>query len=207
MGRRARARCPLHRASRRCVYVALLRRVTAQAAGVLTFLEPVAGVLLAWALLREHPVRRRSSGGALVLAAGLAVVLLTPSETVGGRGAGRGRIGRRMSADPARTPPDRNLALELVRVTEAAAMGAVALDRSRRQDRRRPGRRRPDAPDGQLGLDAGRRRDRRGREGRGADALQRRGDRRRDAARRSTSPSTRSRGRASPRSGYRVRSR
>ena len=30
-----------------------------------------------------------------------------------------------MSADPARTPPDRNLALELVRVTEAAAMGAT----------------------------------------------------------------------------------
>jgi fructose-1,6-bisphosphatase II len=29
-----------------------------------------------------------------------------------------------MSVDPARTPPDRNLALELVRVTEAAAMGA-----------------------------------------------------------------------------------
>ena len=29
-----------------------------------------------------------------------------------------------MSADPARTPPERNLALELVRVTEAAAMGA-----------------------------------------------------------------------------------
>jgi len=29
-----------------------------------------------------------------------------------------------MSADPARLPPDRNLALELVRVTEAAAMGA-----------------------------------------------------------------------------------
>jgi fructose-1,6-bisphosphatase II len=30
-----------------------------------------------------------------------------------------------MSADPARLPPDRNLALELVRVTEAAAMGAA----------------------------------------------------------------------------------
>ena len=29
-----------------------------------------------------------------------------------------------MSDDPSRTPPDRNLALELVRVTEAAAMGA-----------------------------------------------------------------------------------
>jgi fructose-1,6-bisphosphatase II len=30
-----------------------------------------------------------------------------------------------LNADPARTPPDRNLALELVRVTEAAAMGAA----------------------------------------------------------------------------------
>ena len=30
-----------------------------------------------------------------------------------------------MTGDPARTPPDRNLALELVRVTEAAAMGAA----------------------------------------------------------------------------------
>ena len=41
--------------------------------------------------------------------------------------------------------PDRNLALELVRVTEAAAMGAGALGRARRQERRRPGRRRRDA--------------------------------------------------------------
>src|SRR5512144_3009284 len=39
-------------------------------------------------------------------------------------GPGRSRIGQRMSRDPSRTPPDRNLALELVRVTEAAAMGA-----------------------------------------------------------------------------------
>ena len=36
----------------------------------------------------------------------------------------RGRIATAMSADPASLPPDRNLALELVRVTEAAAMGA-----------------------------------------------------------------------------------
>lgn len=63
-------------------YVALLRRVTAQAAGVLTFLEPVTGVLLAWALLSETPGAATLVGGALVLAAGLAVVLLTPSETV-----------------------------------------------------------------------------------------------------------------------------
>ncbi len=63
-------------------YVALLRHVTAQAAGVLTFLEPVTGVLLAWALLSESPGTATLVGGALVLAAGLAVVLLAPSETV-----------------------------------------------------------------------------------------------------------------------------
>ena len=36
------------------VYATLLRRVTAQAAGVLTFLEPVAGVLLAWAIVEAR---------------------------------------------------------------------------------------------------------------------------------------------------------
>ncbi len=61
-------------------YVSLLRHVSAQAAGVLTFLEPVAGVLLAWALLSESPGVATLVGGALVLAAGLAVVLLDPSE-------------------------------------------------------------------------------------------------------------------------------
>ena len=49
--------------------------------GVLTFLEPVAGVLLAWALLTEEPGGATLVGGALVLAAGLAVVLVEPSET------------------------------------------------------------------------------------------------------------------------------
>jgi len=63
------------------VYVVLLRHVSAQAAGVLTFLEPVAGVLLAWALVSEEPGGWTLAGGALVLAAGLAVVLLEPSET------------------------------------------------------------------------------------------------------------------------------
>jgi RarD protein len=62
------------------VYVTLLRRVTAQAAGVLTFLEPVAGVLLAWALLDQSPGAATLAGGALVLTAGLAVVLLETSE-------------------------------------------------------------------------------------------------------------------------------
>jgi DME family drug/metabolite transporter len=61
------------------VYTTLLRRVTAQAAGVLTFLEPVAGVLLAWAILEQRPGTATLAGGTLVLAAGLAVVLLEPA--------------------------------------------------------------------------------------------------------------------------------
>ena len=56
------------------VYALLLRHVTAQAAGVLTFLEPVAGVLLAWAILEQRPGAATLVGGALVLAAGVAVV-------------------------------------------------------------------------------------------------------------------------------------
>jgi RarD protein len=62
------------------VYATLLRRVTAQAAGVLTFLEPVAGVLLGWAVLEQRPGAATLAGGALVLAAGLAVVLLEPAS-------------------------------------------------------------------------------------------------------------------------------
>lgn len=63
------------------VYTTLLRRVTAQAAGVLTFLEPVAGVLLAWALVSQRPGAATLVGGALVLVAGLAVVVVEPAET------------------------------------------------------------------------------------------------------------------------------
>jgi len=61
------------------LYATLLRRVTAQAAGVLTFLEPVAGVLLAWAILEQRPGTATLAGGALVLVAGLAVVVLEPA--------------------------------------------------------------------------------------------------------------------------------
>ena len=60
------------------VYTVLLRHVTAQTAGVLTFLEPVAGVLLAWAILEQRPGTATLAGGALVLGAGLTVVLLEP---------------------------------------------------------------------------------------------------------------------------------
>jgi len=61
-------------------YAALLRHVTAQAAGILTFLEPVAAVFLAWILLGESLAPRAILGGALVLLAGIAVVALEPTE-------------------------------------------------------------------------------------------------------------------------------
>lgn len=62
------------------LYAVLLRRVTAQAAGVLTFLEPVAGILLGWALLEQRPGAATLAGGVLVVAAGVAVVLREPAE-------------------------------------------------------------------------------------------------------------------------------
>jgi drug/metabolite transporter (DMT)-like permease len=63
------------------IYATLLRRVAAQSAGVLTFLEPVAGVLLAWVILEQRPGAATLAGGALVIAAGLVVVLLEPAGT------------------------------------------------------------------------------------------------------------------------------
>lgn len=64
------------------VYAGLLRHVTAQAAGILTFLEPVAAVLLAAALLDEPLSATTLAGGALVLAAGLGMVILEPGAAV-----------------------------------------------------------------------------------------------------------------------------
>jgi drug/metabolite transporter (DMT)-like permease len=62
------------------LYAVLLRHATAQAAGILTFLEPVAAVFLAWVLLGESLSGQALVGGALVLVAGIAVVALEPSE-------------------------------------------------------------------------------------------------------------------------------
>ena len=42
------------------LYLTLLGHVTAQAAGVLAFIEPVSASLLAWALLDQTPDRRRA---------------------------------------------------------------------------------------------------------------------------------------------------
>jgi drug/metabolite transporter, DME family len=61
-------------------YASLLRHTTAQAAGILTFLEPVSAVVLAWAFLGESLSTQALVGGALVLLAGLAVVALEPAE-------------------------------------------------------------------------------------------------------------------------------
>ena len=72
--------------------------------------------------------------------------------------------------------------------------GRRPLDRPRREGERRRRRRRRHAPDARHGPDGRGRGHRRGREGRGADALQRRGDRRRQPAGLSTSPSIRWRG-------------
>ena len=61
-------------------YAGLLLHVTAQAAGILTFLEPVVAVVLAWALLGEWLSPQAILGGALVLVAGIGVVALEPTE-------------------------------------------------------------------------------------------------------------------------------
>jgi drug/metabolite transporter (DMT)-like permease len=59
-------------------YAAILRRVTAQAAGLLTFLEPVTGALLAWALLDQTLTPATLVGAALVLLGGGIVIVAGP---------------------------------------------------------------------------------------------------------------------------------
>ena len=54
--------------------------MTAQTAGVLTFLEPVSAVILAWWLLDQAVSPQALLGGALVLCAGIAVVVLAPTD-------------------------------------------------------------------------------------------------------------------------------
>jgi DME family drug/metabolite transporter len=62
------------------VYTTLLQHVTAQAAGILAFLEPVSATLLAWVLLDEALGAATVLGGALVLSAGMWVVLREPAD-------------------------------------------------------------------------------------------------------------------------------
>lgn len=62
------------------VYALVLRRITAQTAGILTFLEPVAAVVLAAALVSQPIGLGTVVGGLLVVAAGLIVIALEPDE-------------------------------------------------------------------------------------------------------------------------------
>jgi drug/metabolite transporter (DMT)-like permease len=57
------------------VYISLLRVVTAQAAGLLAYLEPVSASFLAWAILGQSLGWQVAVGGAAVLAAGVLVVV------------------------------------------------------------------------------------------------------------------------------------
>jgi DME family drug/metabolite transporter len=61
------------------VYATLLRHVTAQVAGLLTFLEPVTGIVLAAWLLEQEVGVLAGVGAALVLGAGVLVVLAGPT--------------------------------------------------------------------------------------------------------------------------------
>ncbi len=62
------------------LYISFLRHVTAQAIGVLAYIEPVSAALMAWAFLDEALTWQILTGGALVIAAGATVVFLEPSD-------------------------------------------------------------------------------------------------------------------------------
>ena len=62
------------------LYVRTLRDVTAQAAGLLSYLEPVSASLLAWAILGEAVGWEVAVGGLAVLAGGALVVLREGAE-------------------------------------------------------------------------------------------------------------------------------
>lgn len=59
-------------------YAVILRHVSAQAAGLLTFLEPVSAVVLAAAFLDDPLTAVTLAGGLLVVAAGVAVIAFEP---------------------------------------------------------------------------------------------------------------------------------
>jgi drug/metabolite transporter (DMT)-like permease len=62
------------------LYIWLIRRVTAQAMGVLAYLEPVSAATLAWLLLGERLDAQTIAGGALVIAGGVLVVAFEPAD-------------------------------------------------------------------------------------------------------------------------------
>jgi drug/metabolite transporter (DMT)-like permease len=62
------------------LYIWLIRKVTAQTMGVIAYLEVVSAALLAWAIFGEELTWQLVTGGLLIIAGGLAVVVFEPSE-------------------------------------------------------------------------------------------------------------------------------
>ncbi len=62
------------------LYIFLLGHVTAQATGILSYIEPVSAALLTWAILGQPFGWQVAVGGALVVAAGVAIVVWEPRE-------------------------------------------------------------------------------------------------------------------------------
>ncbi|HEX9259044.1 MAG TPA: DMT family transporter [Acidimicrobiales bacterium] len=67
------------------LYLVLLSRLPASTVGVLTYVEPVSAVVLAWLLLDETPAGRTVAGGMLVVLAGI-MVIRSASVAAPGRG-------------------------------------------------------------------------------------------------------------------------
>ncbi len=63
-------------------YISLLGKVTAQATGILSYIEPVSAALLTWAILGQPFGWQVAVGGALVVLAGIAIVLWEPADVV-----------------------------------------------------------------------------------------------------------------------------
>jgi DME family drug/metabolite transporter len=61
-------------------YISLLGRVTAQAIGILSYIEPVSAALLTWAILGQSFGWQVAVGGALVVLAGAMIVFFEPAE-------------------------------------------------------------------------------------------------------------------------------
>ena len=62
------------------LYIGLLGRVTAQAMGILSYIEPVSAALLTWAILGQSFGWQVAVGGTLVVFAGMLIVFLEPAE-------------------------------------------------------------------------------------------------------------------------------
>jgi drug/metabolite transporter (DMT)-like permease len=85
-------------------FVWLLRKVTTQAISTLGYLEPVAAALLAWPILGQELGWAVLTGGALIIGAGLLVILFEPVETPpleapAGVGSARGPVERGRTGD------------------------------------------------------------------------------------------------------------